>query len=178
MAAKIKTAAVGYPVTLAEAKAQCRVDGSDEDALLNGLIASATDHVEKYTGRAILSQVWLDYFTEFSDVMALTVGPVASIVSIKYYNGLGVQTAVDAASYYLDDASLPARVLRKPGYSYPSTDCRENGIVIEYGCGEATAQPSIKHAILLLIGQLYANREATDIQQAARDLLQQYRIYG
>src|SRR5690348_5785828 len=46
------------PVSLAEAKAFARVDGSDEDALVSALIAAARLHVESLTGRALVTQTW------------------------------------------------------------------------------------------------------------------------
>ena len=44
------------PVTLAEAKAWCRIDAADEDALLSALIAAARLQVESLTGRALVTQ--------------------------------------------------------------------------------------------------------------------------
>ena len=46
------------PVTLAEAKAWCRIDASDEDALVTALIAAARLQVESLTGRALVTQSW------------------------------------------------------------------------------------------------------------------------
>jgi hypothetical protein len=46
------------PVSLAEAKAFARVDGTDEDALISALIAAARLHVESLTGRALVMQTW------------------------------------------------------------------------------------------------------------------------
>src|SRR5882724_3057083 len=46
------------PVTLAEAKAWCRVDATDEDALLTALIVAARLQVESLTGGALITQSW------------------------------------------------------------------------------------------------------------------------
>ena len=46
------------PVTRAEAKAWCRIDGDAEDALVEALIAAARLHVESATGRALIEQSW------------------------------------------------------------------------------------------------------------------------
>lgn len=48
-------------MSLAEAKAQCRVDHSDDDALLNGLILAVTSYLDNkagITGRALCRQTW------------------------------------------------------------------------------------------------------------------------
>lgn len=46
-----------YPVTLAEAKMQCRVDGSFEDAYLSTLIAAATAKAENETGLTLVDAI-------------------------------------------------------------------------------------------------------------------------
>ncbi len=46
------------PVSLAEAKAFCRIDAADEDALVGALVAAARLHVESLTGRALVTQSW------------------------------------------------------------------------------------------------------------------------
>jgi hypothetical protein len=60
MSLRLITAPTDKPVTLDEAKAQCRQDtasmGTDEDAILNAYIAAATAYVERYTGRALMTQ--------------------------------------------------------------------------------------------------------------------------
>jgi hypothetical protein len=46
------------PVSLADAKAHCRVDVSDDDTLISALIAGARSWVEETTGRALITQTW------------------------------------------------------------------------------------------------------------------------
>lgn len=178
MAAKLKTGPVGYPVTLAEAKAQCRVDGSEEDSLINSLIAAATDHVERYTGRAILSQTWQDYFDDFSDSMALTIAPVQSVTSVQYYDAAGSLQTLSGSAYFLDTVNEPSWVVRNADVSWPDTSDRINAVIVEYVAGYATTPPAIKHAILLMVGQLYENRESPDVPRAVEALLQPFRVYA
>ena len=67
MGLKLITAAGSEPITLAQLKAQCRVDTSDDDAVLTLAIAAARAKAENYTGTAIISQTWeqtLDAFPE------------------------------------------------------------------------------------------------------------------
>ena len=58
MIIKVITAPTSEPITLAEAKAQCRVDGTDEDTLITSLIGAARQyttrtpgHVDAHLGR-------------------------------------------------------------------------------------------------------------------------------
>ena len=49
----VTAAAVAEPISLAEAKEHLRVFGSGNDTLIAGLISTAREHVERYTGRAL-----------------------------------------------------------------------------------------------------------------------------
>jgi len=69
------------PVTLAEAKAFCRIDGSDEDALVNALIAAARLQVESLTGRALITQTWRLTMACAPRLVELPVIPVAALVA-------------------------------------------------------------------------------------------------
>ena len=53
MSLTLITPAAAEPITLAEARAQCRIDGTDEDALLTIAIAAARSRAEHETGRRV-----------------------------------------------------------------------------------------------------------------------------
>jgi uncharacterized phiE125 gp8 family phage protein len=44
------------PITLADARAHCRVDDTDEDGLIVGLIAAARRHCEQVLAEALIDQ--------------------------------------------------------------------------------------------------------------------------
>jgi uncharacterized phiE125 gp8 family phage protein len=46
------------PVSIAEAKAQCRVDSHDEDALLAAYVRSAMAWVEEQEGIVLITSTW------------------------------------------------------------------------------------------------------------------------
>ena len=52
------TAPASEPVTLAEAKVQCRVDTSDDDAYITSLIVAARTYVEDILDISIMGQTW------------------------------------------------------------------------------------------------------------------------
>lgn len=152
------TAPVTYPVTLAEAKATCRVTASDEDAFINLLIGAATNHVEEYLGRAIMSQTWALYQDSFSASFLLSRGPVVSVATLQYYDTASVLQTVDAADYTLDKTGDPAWVVPVADFIWPDVADGVNNVILTYQAGYAVVPDAIKWAILLLISQWFDNR--------------------
>lgn len=180
------TPAAASPVTLAEAKTHCRVDGSDEDTLITGLIAAATNYVEQYTGRAIGAQTWRLTQDTFSDNILLPMGPVQSISSVQYYDTAGVLQTVASSVYTLDADSDPAWLVRNANEAWPATLNGINAVRVTYVTGYATIPAAVKQAILLLIADWYNMREnttlttnqPTEMPHAVTALLANFRSYG
>src|SRR5574343_985939 len=117
MALKLITAATTTPVTLAEAKLHCRVDGTDEDALITSLITAATETAEQQlAGRVLMQQTWELTLDAFPGVFELTRVPVQSITSLKYYDTAGVQQTMAGADYTLDTTDDIGWALVTPAY--------------------------------------------------------------
>jgi len=156
------------PLSLGDVKLQCRLDpaSSDEDSLLNALIAVARQRAEQFTRRALITQtweLWLDAWPKGSG-LSLPRPPLQTVDSIKYYNTAGVEAEFAAANYQVDIASEPGRVSLGYGKSWPTTTLRPiNGVCIEYdaGYGDAAASvpEAIRQAMLLIVGHLYEHRE-------------------
>lgn len=178
------TAATAYPVTLAEAKAHCRVDDSADDTTVQILLQAATDHIERYAGRAIMTQTWELTLDAFSDTIMLPKGPVQSITSVKYFDTAGAEQTVSAANYTLDAASDPQWLVKAADYSWPATLDGVNMVKVRFVAGEETAPDVVRLAALLLIGQWYDNRAAaseralTAMPNAVDALLANYRSYS
>lgn len=164
MAITVKTAAAVEPVTLLEAKAHLRIIGTDDDAYLAAIIPAAREAVENLTGRAIISTTFTMTLDAFpcDSIIELPRNPVSAVSSVKYYNGSGVLTTFDAASYLTDASSEPGRIILKDGYTWPQTWNNPQAVQIEfvagYGDAGSDAPPSFRHAILLFLDHLYANR--------------------
>lgn len=170
MALSLVTAPTHEPVSLDEAKQHLRVDVSDEDALIQTLIEAAREHVETYTGRALITQTWdlkLDAFPCSGSVITLPKPPVTSITSISYVDTSGDSQTWSSSLWDEDLPSgpkaQPARIAPAYAESYPSTRGQMNAVTIRFVCGygSAGAVPrSIRAGMLLLIGHWYQNREA------------------
>jgi len=179
------TPAASQPVTLAEAKAQCRVLSNDEDIYLEGLIAAATAHVEKQTGRAILPQTWRLTLDRFVDEITLPQSPLRSVASVTYLPPVGAAQTLASSVYTVDTTSTPGRIVLAPDQDWPETLDSVNAVVIDYDAGYTTAPAPLKHAILLLAGHWFENREAvnmgnitSELPMAVNALLTNFRAYG
>ena len=158
--------ATDEPVTLAEAKAQLRVDIDADDDLITGLITAARQMVEQVTRRALLSQDWELRLEKFpgESVIELPLAPLQSVSAITYIDKLNVSHTLAASTYQVDAASTPGRVALVEGESWPGDTLRAlGGVQIAFTAGwtSADAVPqAIRQALLLLVGHLYENREA------------------
>lgn len=157
MGLRLITGAASFPVTLAEAKLQCRVDNDAEDAALDGYIAAATAHVESYTGRAIASQTWELTADAWADEFTLK-GPVQSVTSVKYFDAAGAEQTLSASLYSLDDTT--DRLVMISDFTEPTLRGEVNDIAIRFVAGYVTVPAEIKLALLLLVGFWYDNRAA------------------
>lgn len=163
MSLKLITAPAAEPVTLAEAKAHLRVDGTDDDVYITALIGAARQGAEHITERALMAQTWELALDAFEADIHLPRPPLASITSITYLNDGGALTTLDASAYLLDDYSEPARLLPAYGTTWPATRSQANAVLIRYVAGYASAAAvpqEIKSWMLLRIGLLYENRES------------------
>lgn len=175
------TQPASFPVTLAEAKSHCRVEDASEDSTVSGLIAAATDYVEQYTGKAIMSQTWRLTLDEFADSILLPKNPVQSVTSIKYYDVLGDIQTLPTDFYTADTVSDPAWLVLNSDKTLPDTMEGVNAVRIEFIAGYTTVPPSIKHAILMLVAQWFDHRAAVSdkaiiaVPHAVEALLTNYR---
>lgn len=153
------------PVSLKEAKAQVRVDYDDEDLLLDLCITAAREYAEEKTGRALVDRNWelvLDGFPAGPiEIRRVPLDPES--VEIVYIDNGGAEQTI-ANSDLVVVAGEPARVA--PAESWPSTRRgRIGAVVVRFVAGPSTAEGGVpkllKSAMLLHIGDLFANREET-----------------
>jgi uncharacterized phiE125 gp8 family phage protein len=192
MTLKLITAPTVEPVTLAEAKIQCRVDTdiTTDDALLTGLIAAAREACEHELGRALLEQVWertLDVFPCDGGGIALGMPPVSAIGSITYLDADGAEQVMDQSAHSLDSASdSEAFALPAAGTDWPTTGDYLNAVRVRFTCGfgpdAADVPQAIRAWILLKVAALYVGGEgadaATKMAPHLDRLLDRWRVYG
>lgn len=177
------------PVTLIEAKAHLNVLSNDDDTYIEALITVARTLAEEELGSSLITQTLKYYLDAFPLCkIALPQSPVQSITTLKYVDLDGALTTWDAANYTLDAADRSARVVPAYTKSWPSTRCQINAVELTYvaGYGDVAADipAPIRHGILMLISDLYENREntainvnASEMPTAVRRLFAPYRVW-
>jgi uncharacterized phiE125 gp8 family phage protein len=152
---RLVTDATSEPITLADAKAFCRVDIPDEDALITSLISAARRYVEKETGLALNTQTWaavLDRWPEgqgqgfgglwWDGVQQLPISlitstttieipkrPFQSITHVKLRDAYGTLTTVDSSVYFTEVSDMRGRVNRVLGQIWPVVILANSGAV-------------------------------------------------
>ena len=151
-------APAALPVSLSDTLAHLRVDDVRENNLVRLYIGSACRIVEQKSGRTLITQTWDESFKTATKQVMLSKSPVQSLVSVKYYDTDNVQQTAT-----LSDFTLVA--LEDGPYvesdNWPSTYDRADAITIQYvaGYGISSSIPeTLRHAILLIVGQYYEYR--------------------
>lgn len=159
----LTTPPAAEPVSLADAKAHLRVPHTDEDSFISTLITAARSHVETMTGLRLLSQGWSIYLDDWppARVIELPIAPVLTVQAVRTYDLVGVATTVSAASYLLDNASRPPRlVLANAAWTRPGRIANGIEVAITAGFGAAAGDvpAALREAVLKLVAHWFAYR--------------------
>ena len=175
------------PVTVAEAKAHMRIDGSAEDTVIASLVLTSRLHVEAALSLALITQSWrvlLDRWPQ-GDTLELPLQPLQAVTEVRVRNASGGAPAVPATSYLVDIASKPPRLVWNSAVR-PVPGVAANAIEIDitagFGATAASVPAPLRHAILLLTAHWYEHRDPSDIgtdaarvPDAVSDLIQPFR---
>lgn len=160
---KIKTPPAFLPVDVNRLKRNLRIDADDHtlDYYLEEILHSSVDFVQTSVGRQLARATYLGYLDSFpdEDEIEITLGPVDSIVSIKYYDINNVQQIMNQADYMLDNIELTAKLRFLKTFG---TYDRYNGVEIEFKNGWASAEEipaELKDAIILVATERFLNPE-------------------
>ena len=180
MALSLVTAAALEPISLAEAKAYCRIDVDDENDLVDGLIRAGREWIEAFTHRALMTQTWDEKRSQFPsdvDVIVLPLAPLISVTSITYLDTAGATQTWSSALYTVD---APAGPHARPGWVYPiyggifpATQAIEHAVTIRfvagYGATAVTVPPVIRACLKEYVRLGYARgSDGKALQDLAR----------
>jgi len=163
------------PISMQEVKDHLRISWEEEDALIYSLLSAAREYAEKTTSQAIIEQTVTAFYSRLpytAGAIELPLSNAVSITSITYVDSDDVVQTLSASDYYLVQGQ-PNKVYIKEGY--PEAKDRPDSVVIIYqaGFGAIPFKPfpqAIKAAILIMVGDMYENREAQSAQRFEQNM--------
>ena len=165
------TAPAASPISLAEAKAQMKVESSDDDTIIQRLIDAAVAFVDVQgaLGKAMITQTWGQWLSPNPSTVYLSLGPVQSVSAIKYYDVDGVLQTATLNDFNVFGTPNRISVSPKSGKAWPVTQTRDDAIKIEYVIGYGSTSSSVpetvRHALMMLVAHWYDMRETSTEKQ-------------
>jgi len=183
----LKTAPTSTVISLSEAKAFLRIDSDydDDNTYITSLINVATQVVEEFTRRRLMTQTYNIFYDEFPPYIDLQVGDVASVTHIKYYDADNTLQTLAASNYDVDTKVRPGRIYQSETGDYPNTYERPNAVEVEFivGATASDVPAPIVQAIYIIVGRYYENRQdvvtgtiASELPLMVDHLLTPYRL--
>lgn len=177
------TAPAIEPISLDEARAQCRVDSHYEDDYLGTLISTARRHLEKLCWSGFITQTWTYYWDAFAAEMRLPRSPIQSITWVKYVPPEGgAAVAVTSTIYELGQRRGIHYLRNQYQQTWPTPrghyDDVSAQVVCGYGATADSVPAEIRHAIKLLVAFMYLNRGEVpaELPPAIARLISPYRL--
>lgn len=159
------------PVTLAEAKAQCRMaDDTSEDTFITSLIAPARAYVERVSTYGLVAGTRVFTFTSWGDYLEIYLRPITSLTSVAYVDEEGDdQTYAGLAPL----GAYPFRIFPAVNDEFPTLyDGSTITVTVAAGALDSASQEYLiaKRAILILIAHWFEYREAALAGQVSSDV--------
>jgi uncharacterized phiE125 gp8 family phage protein len=190
---QVVTTATDDAITLEEIKDHLRVERGEtnEDEYLERLRDVATEHVQDLTGLKLLTSVWNSYYDNWPphDHIDLPYAPLQTVTStgVTYTPSTGGSLKFSSTGWAKDTVSMPPRVVLKYNDDWPSEQLDMNNPVCvraTYGYTTSSKIPaSIKHAMLLMIGNWFEHRESVvmgaspaEIPRYITNMLDRYKV--
>lgn len=173
-----------YPVSLQEVSAHLRIDSPEENDVLSGLIAGATNWAQDYCWSQFITATWKMRLCDFyCTEIPLHPNPVSDVTAVAYTDSGGnAQTLTETTDWVADVIQKPGLIYPAYNKSWPTTRGFRNDVTITFtaGYGVSSAVPKpIRLAILMLVSHWYQHRTAggcdmSEIPFGVKPLLDNY----
>lgn len=175
------------PVTLAEAKAWCKITHSSEDALITALITAATQKAEIFTNRVFVERTFTGFFShlecskfEKGYYLALRRAPLLSVSAVEVTED-DSQVTVSTDDYNTKETPGFSRIIFEEVNHGPDAIPYPWEVDFTAGYGAAADVPKpIKVAIKAAVCYWHSNKgdcaDTKELPGISKQLLSEYRI--
>lgn len=161
------------------------------DPYLTTLINVARLTAEDITKRKFITQTWVHNLDRFpcGPVIELPLPPLQSVSSVQYIDSDGTTQTLSSSLYHVSTSRERGRVQLNDGETWPDIktqrlDAVSITMAVGYGASRASVPAPIRHAMLLMIGHWYNQREdvvfgtiANEVPKASEFLLAPYKSW-
>ena len=165
------SAATTAALELAAAKRHLNVSSTADDTYIGELVDSATRWLQDRCNRVFVWQTRTLKMDDFADkryvhnrVIYPRRSPLKSVTSIKYVDTAGTTTTLASTDYVAGTGDCPGRISEAMNATWPAVQGDADNVTITYVAGHTSAAASVpahvKHALRMVVGHWYRNREA------------------
>lgn len=164
-----------YTVTLAPASEpvsasdfrdfHLNISDSTLETGLDELVTTVRTFLERQYDKAIITQTITETFDRwplYHNYIELSVSPVASVSSVKYYDEDNTLQTWASSNYDVTKSRIDCKIMLSETGSFPDVYDKPDAIVVEYKAGDSAAPENVKHFIRQAVGRLYYDKEAFD----------------
>lgn len=169
-------------------KLRLRLGDNTQDARLSHLISTARSRVERETGRALLSQTWLERrdhwdgdgrLLAFGTQFRLLKPPLIALEAITVYDAADTPSEIDPAAFFIDTMAEPGRIALRPDTAWPQPERAAGGLEIRFRCGYGDSPDDVPEplveAVALLVEALWNGEFDGHLPLAVQGLLAPFR---
>jgi uncharacterized phiE125 gp8 family phage protein len=163
MAIQVVTAASAKPISVDEAKLFIRVDGNEEDSLIDLLTSMAVERFQLTTGVQLISATLRQTFSSFPFFIQIDKKPITAINSVEYRDENGDWQTFSADNYIVSSdfklITVKSTVTLPDLYEDEPRPLRIT-YVAGYGTTAESVPADIRHLILVMCATAYMQRES------------------
>lgn len=147
-------------LSLADVRAHVAQPLLDDDVQLQAMQEAAERVVESRLARPLFAQTRRAWYDGVPGSVIRLSEPAVAVTSVVVYGEDDVALTVSGTVYRADVTSEPARVLLRPGQSWPSAMRRRQALAVTYTTGWARKDipRNIRLAIAMLVAHWYEQR--------------------
>ena len=148
------------PVSVEQIRQHLRVDNTDDDVLITAIGVAAREWVEAYTGLILTRREVTEIASSFAALGSIAAWPLplAPETTIRFVDQAGGEQ--ELVGFAIRAWARPATIAPEAGGRWPIG----GPVAVTFLAGYAAPEDvpaSLKAAILLIVGNLYAHRETT-----------------